>query len=159
MGKDAKYIVRLNAEERQQLQTLVDEGRGAKSVRQRARVLLKADQAEGASCWPDERVAEFAEVGLSTVHRVRQRLVEEGLDAALHKRPSGERLYRKLDGAGEAQLIATACSQAPEGRSRWTLHLLADKLVELKVVESISHECVRRTLKKTPCSRIAGSSG
>src|ERR1700693_2584316 len=159
MGKDAKYIVRLNAEERQQLQTLVDEGRGAKSVRPRARVLLEGGQAEGGFCWPDERVAEFAEVGLSTVHRVRQRLVEEGLDAALHKRPSGERLYRKLDGAGEAQLIATACSQATEGRSRWTLHLLADKLVALQVVGTISHECVRATLKKTNFSRIARSSG
>jgi transposase len=159
MGKDAKYVVRLDTEERQRLQALVDEGRGAKSVRQRARVLLKADQAEGAPGWTDERVAEFAEVSLSTVHRVRQRLVEEGLEAALQRRPSPHRQYRKLDGAGEARLIATACSQAPEGRSRWTLHLLADKLVELQVVESLSHECVRTTLKKTSCSRIAGSSG
>ena len=159
MGKDAKYIVRLEADEREQLQTLVDEGRGAKSVRQRARVLLKADQAEGAPGWSDERVAEFAEVSLSTVHRVRERFVEVGLEAALHKRPSPERQYRKLDGAGEAQLIATACSQAPAGRSRWTLHLLADKLVELGVVQQISHECVRSTLKKTHFSRIARSSG
>jgi hypothetical protein len=85
--------------------------------------------------------------------------VEEGLDAAIHQRPSPQRQYRKLDGAGEAKLIATACSQAPEGRSRWTLHLLADKLVELGVVEQISHECVRSTLKKTHFSRIASSSG
>jgi transposase len=159
MGKDAKYIVRLEEEEREQLQAMVDEGRGAKTARQRARVLLKADEAEGAPGWSDERVAEFAEVSLSTVHRVRQRYVEEGLEAALRKRSSPERQYRKLDGAGEAQLIATACSQAPWGRSRWTLHLLADKLVELGVVESISHECVRATLKKTRCSRTARSNG
>jgi transposase len=149
----------LEADERQQLQVLVDVGRVSKPVRQRARVLLKADQAEGGPGWPDERVAEFAEVSLSTVHRVRERFVEEGLDAAIHQRPSPQRQYRKLDGAGEAKLIATACSQAPEGRSRWTLHLLADKLVELGVVEQISHECVRSTLKKTHFSRIASSSG
>ena len=89
----------------------------------------------------------------------RQRFVEEGLDAVLAHKPSPNRKYRKLDGAGEAVLIATACSQAPEGRARWTLHLLADKLVALNVVESISHECVRATLKKTRCSRTARSSG
>ena len=159
MGTDAKFIVRLDAAERLSLQTLVDEGRGAKSARQRARVLLKADQSEGAPGWTDERVAEFAEVSLSTVHRVRQQLVEEGLEAALQRRPSPQRQYRKLDGVAEATLIATACSQAPEGRSRWTLHMLADKLVQLQVVESISHECVRSTLKKTCFSRIERSAG
>jgi hypothetical protein len=159
MGKDAKYVVRLKPEEREQLQSWVDEGRGAKSVRQRARVLLKADQAEGAPAWSDERVAEFAEVSLSTVHRTRQSFVEEGFDAALQRSPSPDRQYRKLDGAAEATLIATACSRPPEGRSRWTLHLLADKLVELQVVDSVSHECVRTTLKKTFSSHIARSNG
>jgi transposase len=159
MGKDAKYVVRLELDERQRLQKMVDEGRGSKSVRQRARVLLKADQSDDAPGWTDERVAEFAEVGLSTVHRVRQQFVEEGLEATLHRRPSPERQYRKLDGVGEAKLIATACSQPPEGRSRWTLRLLADKLVELNVVESISQECVRSVLKKTNFNRIASSNG
>lgn len=159
MDKDAKYIVRLSLDERQQLQALVDAGRGTKSARQRARVLLKADQADGAPGWPDQRVAEFAEASLSTVHRVRRQFVEEGLEVALRRRPSPHRQYRKLDGAGEAQLIAAACSQAPEGRCRWTLHLLADRLVELAVVDSISHECVRTTLKKTNFSRIARRSG
>jgi transposase len=159
MGKDAKYIVRLSGPERQQLQALVDEGRRAKSVRQWARVLLKADQADGGPGWTDERVAEFAEVSLSTVHRVRERFVEEGLEGALQRKPSPQRQFRKLDGVGEAKLIAIACSQAPEGRSRWTLHLLADKLVELQVVDGISHECVRTTLKKTRFNRIARSSG
>ncbi len=159
MGKEAKFVVTLNDEERGLLQKLVDEGRGSKSARQRARVLLKADQAEGAPAWPDERVAEFAEVSLSTVHRVRQAFVAEGFEAVLQRKPSPQRQYRKLDGVAEAQLIATACSQAPEGRSRWTLKLLADKLVELEVVDSISHECVRQTLKKTSSSHIVRSNG
>ena len=160
MGKDAKYIVRLEPEERKQLQTLVDEGRGSKSSRQRARVLLKADAGSEGPAWTDDRVAEFAEVSLSTIHRVRQQFVEEGFEGILStRRPSPNRQYRKLDGAAEAQLIATACSSPPEGRCRWTLHLLAERLVELRVVESISHECVRNTLKKTNCSRIAGSNG
>jgi hypothetical protein len=142
MGKDAKYVVRLDAGERQQLQVLVDEGRGSKSVRQRARVLLKADQAAEAPAWTDERVAEFAEVSLSTVHRVRQQFVEEGMEAAVQRRPSLDRQYRKLDGSAEAKLIATASAgrsrrtqslDAVAGRSRWTLTLLADKLVELGV--------------------------
>ena len=154
-----KYVVRLAAEERERLPSLVDAGKGSKSSRQRARVLLKADQADGAPGWTDERAAEFAEVSLSSVPRVRQRFVEEGLEAVLQHRSSPKRSYRKLDGAGEAQLMALACSSAPEGRCRWTLHLLADKLVEWKVVESISHECVRTTLKKTCSSRTARSSG
>ena len=154
MGKDAKYVVRLEAEERVELQALVDEGRGCKSVRQRARVLLKANESEDGPAWKDERVAEYAEVSLSTVHRVRQRFVENGFDAAVYRKPATDRLYRKLDGAGEARLIATACSQAPEGRSRWTLKLLAEELVALEIVDSISHECVRGVLKKTNLSRI-----
>jgi transposase len=159
MSRDIKYIVRLESDERDQLQRLVDDGQGSKSVRQRARVLLKADQADGAPAWSDERVAEFAEVSLSSVHRVRQRFVELGWEAAVRKKRSPQRQYRKLDGAAEARLIATACSQAPEGRNRWTLRLLADKLVELGVVANVSHECVRSTLKKTSSNRIARSNG
>ena len=133
---------------------MVDEGRGAKSVRRRARVLLKADESEAGPAWTDERVAEFAEVSISTVSRVRQRFVEQGFEAAVYRKPTTDRQYRKLDGAGEARLIATACSKPPEGRSRWTLQLLADELVALEVVESISAECVRETLKKTTSNLI-----
>jgi hypothetical protein len=154
MGKEAKYVVRMSGDERRQLQSIVNEGRGSKETRQRARVLLKADQSRRGPAWSDERTAEFAEVSLPTVHRVRQRFVEEGFEAAVFRKSASDRQYRKLDGEGEAKLIATACSQAPKGRSRWTLHLLADKLVALGVVESISHECVRQTLKKTSCGRI-----
>ena len=152
MGKEAKYVVRLEVAERQQLQKMVDEGLGSKEVRKRARVLLRADASQCGPAWTDERTAEFAEVSLSTVHRVRQRFVEQGFEAAVFRKPATDRQYRKLDGEGEARLIATACSEAPQGRSRWTLHLLADRLVALDVVDSISHECVRTTLKKTTLS-------
>ncbi len=159
MGREAKYVVKLDESERSEFQKLVDEGQGSKEARRRARVLLKADEAEGAPAWTDERVAEFAEVSLSTVLRARRSFVEGGLEAVLRRKPCPERRYRKLDGAAEARLIATACSRAPDGRSRWTLKMLADRLVELEVVSSISRECVRATLKKTSCSLTARSSG
>ena len=107
----------------------------------------------------DQEIADAFEVGSSTVHRLRQRLVEEGLDAALLRKPPSTRRPTKLDGAQEAQLIAIACSQAPAGRARWTLQLLADKLVELKVVDSISDETVRQRLKKTNSSRGCAANG
>ena len=156
MSTGGKYLVTLTADERTQLQALVDVGRVAKTVRRRARALLKADQAVGGPAWPDERVAAFAEVSLSTVHRLRERFVTEGLEAALH-RPSRPQ-PRKLDGAAEAKLIAVACGPPPAGCVRWTLRLLADRLVELEVVEAVSHECVRRTLKKTCSSPSAAPS-
>ena len=159
MSKDAKYVVRLTVDERSELQTVVEEGRGAKTVRQRARVLLKADESLTGPAWTDERVAEFAEVSVRTVERVRKRFVEEGFDAVVYRKPSTDRLYRKLDGTGEARLIAEACSKAPEGRSRWTLKLLAERLVVLEVVDSISPDTVRLTLKKTNFSRICASNG
>jgi len=117
-----------------------------------ARILLKADAAPGGPNWSDAQITTALDVGESTVHRVRQAFVEESLNAALNpKQPSG-RQYRKLDGAMEARLVALACSPPPEGRQRWTMELLADKLVELKVVQSIGRECVRTTLKKTNLS-------
>jgi transposase len=134
------------------LHALLRTGTAAAAAQAHARILLKADQGEGGPAWPDARIAEAVEVGLSTVHRVRQAYVEQGLEAALHrKRPAG-RQYRKLDGAQEARLIALACSPPPEGSNRWTLRLLADQLVALEVVASISPECVRATLKKTTSS-------
>jgi hypothetical protein len=159
MSKDAKHVVRLTSAERTELQKIVDQGLHAKTVRQRARVLLKADQSDEGPAWTDARAAEFAEVSLSTAHRVRERLVNEGFEAALFRKPSTDRMYRKLDGAGEARLIAEACSQAPEGYSRWTLKLLADRLVALEVVDSISVATVHTTLKKTTSSLTSGSNG
>ena len=149
-----KYKVTLTPEERQQLHDLISAGKGSAKKLAHARILLKADAAPGGPAWPDARIAEAAEVSVATVERVRQRFVERGLAAALaHKpqdRPSRE---RKFDGAAEARLIALACEEAPDGRRRWTLRVLADKLVELEVVESVSTETVRRVLKKTSSSR------
>jgi transposase len=122
--------------------------------------MLKADQGASGPAWDDARIAEALDVGLRTISRVRQRLVERGFAAVLERRPQEKpSTERKLDGAAEARLIALACSQAPAGRVGWTLQLLADKLVELKVVDAISDETVRRTLKKTHFSRGGRSSG
>ena len=149
----AKYIVELNEEERQQLSTLITTGRAAAAKLLHARILLKADVREGSRCWTDAEIAVALDTSESTVHRVRQALVEQGWEAALSRqRPTG-RQYRKLDGAQEARLIALACSAPPAGRARWTLKLLADKLVALDVVDTISAECVRTTLKKTTSNR------
>jgi transposase len=118
-----------------------------------ARILLKADEGPAGPGWADEAIAGALEVNRSTVERVRQRCVEEGFDAALRPRPARQVRLRKLDGAQEAQLVALACSPPPNGRDRWSLHVLADKLVELEVVDRISYESVRRTLKKTFSNR------
>ena len=143
-----KYVVTLTAEERRMLQALIRAGKASALKLARARVLLKADTA--GPDWPDQRIAEALEVGTTTVARVRQRFVERGVAAALERqkqaRPSRE---RKLDGRAEAQLIALACSAPPAKRAAWTLQLLADRLVELRVVDSVSDETVRRVLKKT----------
>jgi len=149
-----RYVVELTPEERQQLGQLVSSGKRSARTLTRSRILLKADQAQGGPAWPDDRIAEALGCGRRTVERVRQRLVEEGLEAALHHKPQARpSVAPKLDGAGEARLIALACSQPPDGRDGWTLQLLADKLVELRVVESVSYETVRRVLKKTRSSR------
>jgi len=143
-----KYIVRLTVEERTELEELIHTGKRAASVILHARILLKADAGANGPGWDDGRIAEAVECGASTVYRVRQAWVEEGLAATLfRKKPTG-RPYRKLDGAQEARLIALACAAPPEGRSRWTMRLLADRLVELEVVDTIGPECVRMTLKK-----------
>lgn len=143
------YKVNLCPEERDELQRLVSTGKAAAYKRARAQILLKADQGPDGPAWTDEQISEAFDVGRVTVERTRKALVLEGLPAAL-QRKARERppVPRKLDGSGEAHLIALACSAPPEGRSQWTLQLYADKLVELQVVESISRDTVRRTLKK-----------
>jgi len=159
MPRNVRDVVRSDSDERRRLTELATTGRRAAAMITRARILLRADVGRGGDAWDDERIADADGTSLSTVHRVRQAFVEEGLDEALaRKRPTG-RQYRKLDGAREARLIAVACGAAPEGCARWTLRLLADKLVELAVVESISPECVRATLEKTTSSRGSRSSG
>ena len=118
MGKEAKYVVRLTPEERQTLQTMVDKGKGAADKLLRARIFLKADVSDVGPGWTDQEITDAFEVGASTVHRLRQRLVEDGLAAALLRKPQATRRPTKLDGAQEAQLIAIACSAAPAGRVR-----------------------------------------
>jgi transposase len=143
-----KYIVRLTEEERKGLMAVVSKGRASARKIGHARVLLKVD-ADGPN-WTDEQAAEAFGIRANTVRDIRQRFVEEGLEAALErKRRIEPPTPRKLDGAGEARLIALACGEPPEGRARWTLRLLARKMVELAIVDDISHETVRRTLKKT----------
>jgi transposase len=148
VGKETKHVVRLGAEDRERLQALIRKGSASVSVVKRARVLLKADASPQGPGWSDEQIAEFAEVGLSTVHRVRQRFVEEGLAAAVPRKKAEGRQYQKLNRKQEARLIALVCGPAPEGHDRWTLRLLADRLAALGVVDAISHECVRKTLKE-----------
>lgn len=159
MGKEAKYVVRLSNEERGQLENLVARGRVAKATRQRAQVLLRADQGQEGPGAVDEAIADLVGVSLSTVHRVRQQFVEEGLESSLYRKPATNRQYRKLDGVQEAHLVALACSPPPAGRVCWTMQLLADKLVELEIVESIGREAVRTTLKKTFFNPGARSNG
>ena len=155
-----KYIVTLTAEERQNLLDLIASGKGAAKKLAHARILLKADASPGGPAWADGPIAQAIEVSIATVERVRQRFVEQGLEAALVRKPQ-DRPSRDLtlDGRAEARLIALACTPPPEGRAVWTMQLLADKLVELEVVASVSDETVRRTLKKTRSSPGWSSDG
>jgi transposase len=149
-----RYKVTLTDTERQQLQELIAAGKAAAKKLTHARILLKADAAAGGPAWTDERIAEALDVSTDTIGRVRQRFVEQGLEAALvRKKQDRPSRPRKLDGRAEARLIALACSQPPQGRNEWTMQLLADKLVELEVVDTVSDETVRRLLKKTRSSR------
>ena len=143
-----RYIVRLTTSEREDLEGLISKGKANARKIVHAQILLKVD--EDGPRWTDERAAEAFCVHTTTVRVIRERFVNEGLESALNRkpqiRPSRE---RTLDGAGEARLIAVACGEPPEGRARWTLQLLANRLVELKIVDTISYETVRQTLKKT----------
>ena len=142
------YIVRLSDEERQQLTELISTGKTAASKMRHAPILLKAD-ADGPA-WTDARLAERFSVSIHTVRGIRQRLVEQGLDAALtRKKQDHPSRQPRLDGEGEARRIALRCSTPPAGHARWTLRLLADQAVALDMVETISHETVRQTRKKT----------
>jgi transposase len=155
-----RYVVTLTPDEREHLDALTRAGKRSARTITRVRILLLVDQGEGGPGWEDRRVAEALGCGHRTVERVRERFVTAGVDAALtHKpqeRPSRERV---LDGAAEARLIALACEEAPNGRRRWTLRMLAAKLVELEVVGAVSRETVRRALKKTLSGRTSRSSG
>jgi len=150
-----RYRVTLTGEEREELGRLLARGKADVRRLRHAQIVLKADEGEAGPGWADERIAEALEVGLASVQRLRRRFVEEGLAAALSPYRVGRRIYAtKLDGGQEAQLIALACSSPPEGHGHWTLRLLAGRMVELEHVDTLSHETVRQTLKKTCSSRI-----
>jgi transposase len=148
-----KYIVTLEPEEREFLQQLIRRGRAAARKLTRARILLKADSSAGQPGWTDEQIAQALDIHYSTVANVRRRWAERGLEAALNRRPPRRQYERKLDGEAEAHLIALVCGEPPPGQARWTLRLLADRMVELGYVDAVSHETVRQTLKKTSSSR------
>lgn len=143
-----KYVVKLTKEERTNLQKLIATGKAAARKLLHARILLKADAGAEGSCWSDAEISQALEVGIATIQRVRQLFVEQGLTAALQRRsPSGQRNHR-LDGEAEAHLVALICSSAPTRHTRWTIRLLASKLVELGYVERVGRETVRKVLKK-----------
>lgn len=153
-----KYIVTLTEEERQYLEQFTSTGNHAAYQINHARILLKADRNQPHGSWRDEAIKAALEISIRTIERVRQRCVEEGLEAALKCRPGAGR-KRKLDGDVEAHLIALRCSDAPTGRGRWTLRLLAERMVDLNYVDQISHESVRQVLKKTNCNPGSRSAG
>jgi transposase len=151
-----RYQVTLTAGEREALGGMISRGKADARKLVHARVLLQADASEGGPDWTDARIAEAVRVSVRTIERVRQRFVEEGLEAALLPRPS-QRIYaRKLDGEQEAKLVALACAGPPAGKKRWTLRLLAERMVELEIVSELSHETVRQTLKKE-CAQTASA--
>jgi transposase len=149
-----KYVVRLKAPERERLRAMVSAGKAAAYKVRHANILLAVDESRGGAGLTDERAAKALSVSVRAIEQLRRRLVEQGLEACLERkkqdRPSVE---PKFDGEQEARLIALACSKAPDGRERWSLRLLADRAVELKIVDSTSHETVRQVLSKTRSSR------
>lgn len=144
-----KYIVSLTADERLILEQLTKKGKSPAYKINHARILLKADTNTLDGGWTDEAISMALDISIPTIERVRKLFVELGLEAALNREKSVSRKYHKLDGEQEARLIAIACSQAPIGQARWTLRLLQARMVELEIVENISHETIRQTLKKT----------
>lgn len=147
-----RYVIRLTDSEREYLQDLIAAGTAPARKLLHARVLLKADEGDNGPKWVDEAIAEAVEVSQPTVYRIRRQYVEEGLEAALNRRPPTREYQRTLDGVQEAHLVALACSAPPEGQARWSLRLLADKLVELEITDTVSYQTVRRVLKKTHSS-------
>jgi len=142
-----KYIVKLDETEKSHLQKIISSGKNSARKLTHARILLKADESECRG-WKDQEIAKALDIGVSTVERVRKDFVEESFEIALNGRPQPPRNPRKVDGKVEAYLISLACSTPPEGYSYWSLRLLADQVVQADVIDSISHEEVRRTLKK-----------
>jgi poly-gamma-glutamate capsule biosynthesis protein CapA/YwtB (metallophosphatase superfamily) len=155
-----KYIVKLSADEREQLNALIQKGRVPARRALKARILLKADASEAGEAWSDSQIAQALDTSTDTIARTRQQLVEGGLDAALSRKHSPNSARKRIfDGAAEAKLIALACSPPPKGRKRWTLTLLETAVVELNIVDRASDNTIGRTLKKTRLSLTSRSNG
>jgi transposase len=155
-----KYVVRLDAEERDRLNELIRKGKRSTQLLTKARILLKADVSDAGEGWSDSRIAAALDTSIATVERTRRQLIEEGFEAVLARKynPNSAR-PRIFDGAAEAKLIALTLSPAPEGFARWSLRLLEEKVVELHIVERASDNTIGRTLKKTFLNRTASSNG
>jgi transposase len=143
-----KYIVSLTGEERLELEQLVNTGKAPAYKINHARILLKADTQQRGGGGTDAAISQALDISVATIERVRQRFVEQGLASALERKSQPRRQSRRLDGEQEAHLIALACSEPPEGQGRWSLRLLAERMVALEYVETVSHETVRQTLQK-----------
>ena len=163
VGKDIavkKYVVRLSAEEREQLWDFIHSGKRSAQLLTKARILLKADVSEAGEGWSDGKIAEALDTSVANVERTRRQLVEEGFEAVLTRKYNPNSAPPRIfDGAAEAKLIALACGPAPAGYARWTLSLLEEKVVELNIVEKASDNTIGRTLKKTFSSPISSSNG
>jgi transposase len=155
-----KYVVRLDAEERDRLNELIHKGKRSAQLLTKARILLKADVSDAGEGWSDSAIAEALDTSIATIERTRRQLVEEGFEAVLTRKynPKSAR-PRIFDGAAEAKLIALTLSPAPDGFAQWSLRLLEEKVVELHIVERASDNTIGRTLKKTVSNRICGSNG
>ena len=156
-----KHHIKLEPDERARLESIIRKGKASAQAQRHARILLLADANNPQTGWSDADIAAAVRTSVGTVERVRRVCVQYGLDKTLERKSAERQYVRKLDGEGEARLLAIACGPVPEGRCRWTLRLLADRLVELEVVENISYEAVRRTLKKmksNPGKSASGSS-
>ena len=155
-----RYVVRLSAKDRRELEAMIRKGKSSAQRLLKARILLKADVSEGGEGWSDSRIIEALETSVSMVYRVRKQWVEEGLETVLSRKPPARpSVPRIFDGEKEARLIALACSKPPDGHARWSLRLLESKVVELGVVEAASDSTIQRTLKKTLFSRTAANTG
>jgi transposase len=143
-----KYKVTLTKEEREELESIINKGRHTSQKFRNAYVLLNCDEGEYSEKATNLEISKILKVGMRTIDRIKKRFVEDGFDAILGRKPTSREYEKKADGDFEARLIALSCSEPPKGFSRWSLRLLADKIVELKVVDSVSHETVRTVLKK-----------
>jgi hypothetical protein len=155
-----KYVVRLSSEERERLESLVRAGKSPAQLLTKARILLKADVSEAGEGWSDSAISVALDTSINNIGRLRRRMVEEGLEAALKRKHNPNSARKRIfDGAAEAKLIALTCSPAPEGFARWSLRLLEEKVVELNIVKQVSDNTIGRTLKKTRSNLTAIGNG